>query len=429
MIEILKNIIKDFHTVKMTRNIIPRQLLVPLDSSKVITIAGPRRAGKSYYLHSLINKLKQKIPTEKILYINFEDERIIKENFRFQDIIDAYIQLYPENELSEVYFFFDEIQELNNWAVFVRRLNETISSHIFITGSSAKMLSSQMAGALRGRAIEYNLFPLSFKEYCRFKAIDTDDIYSTKNRNCLFTAYRNFIHCGGYPETVDFDEELRVKTLQSYTDIMLYRDIIERHNIKNLYVVRDMSRRLIANSAQFFSVNKYFNDLKSRGYKIGKNDLYEYLEYYSDAFFIYQLKKQSESISTQQQSLKKIYTIDSGIITAENYTMAANNGYLLENLICNELIKHNKEIFYSKNGYECDFIVLTHDRIEELIQVCFNLNETNKKREYKGIISAAKLFNKQQGLIITDNEERNISINGIDITIIPAWKWLLQLGT
>ena len=427
MINILKTLIKDFHTQNVNRKIFKRHLEVPVNSSKVIVITGPRRAGKSYYLYSLINDLKKSISLNRIIYINFEDERILKDNFNFQDILDACAQLYPDNELSDFYFFFDEIQSTDNWGSFIRRLSETITSNIFITGSSAKMLSSEIAASLRGRAISYDLFPLSFLEYCTFKGISTNDIYSTKNSNQLFLTYKEFMYNGGYPETVFFDDSLRIKTLQSYTDIMLYHDIIERYNIKNLYVIKDMMRKLIASSAQIFSVNKYYNDLRSRGYKISKNDLYDYLEYFTNAFFVIPLKKYSDSIAKQEQALKKIYSIDTGVITASNYTMSQNHGYLLENLVCNEFVKHNKNIFYTKNGYECDFLVFENNKIQEIIQVCFDLNQQNEKREYKGILTAAKYFNLNHGILITESEEKKIKIDGVDISVVPAWKWMLNI--
>ena len=187
MINILKTLIKDFHTQNVTRKIFKRHLKVPVNSSKVIVITGPRRAGKSYYLYSLIDDLKKSISLNRIIYINFEDERILKDNFNFQDILDACAQLYPDNKLSDFYFFFDEIQSTNNWGSFIRRLSETITSNIFITGSSAKMLSSEIAASLRGRAISYDLFPLSFLEYCTFKGILSAAKYFNLNHGILIT--------------------------------------------------------------------------------------------------------------------------------------------------------------------------------------------------------------------------------------------------
>jgi len=424
MIEILKNIIKDFHTTKLKKEVFTRDLKVPINSGKVITITGPRRSGKSMFFHSLIKELEAKSSKKKIIYINFEDDRIIKEKFKFQDILDAYSQLYPEMELSELYFFFDEIQEMEDWGKFIRRLTETVTSNIFITGSSAKMLSADIVSTLRGRSLVYHLYPLSFKEYCGFKKIDTEDLYSTKNKNLLYSTYQEFMKKGGYPETVFFNEDLRIKTLQSYTDVMLYRDIIERFDIKNIFVLKDMLRRFVANTAQTFSTNKYFNDLKSRDYKISKDKLYEYAEYFRDTFFVHQLPKYSASIAKQAQALKKTYMIDTGIISAYNFSLAQNYGFVLENLVCNELLKRDKNIFYQKNGYECDFVTTEKDEVDELIQVCYDLNDNNKKREYKGILSAAKHFNKTKGILITDMIEDEIIVDGIKISIIPAWKWM-----
>ena len=425
MIDVIKSMIFDFNS-RTKRKLVKRDLEVPVNSGKVITIIGPRRSGKSCYLLYLISELQKKISKSRIIYLNFEDDRIDKENFNFQNILDAYCQLHPKNNLKDVYFFFDEIQVLDNWEVFVRRLTETVTSNIFITGSSSKMLSSEIASSLRGRSISYSLLPLSFIEYCRFKKIDTKDIYSTKNKSVIYVAYQKFLYNGGFPETVFFDDELRIKTLQTYSDIMLYRDLIERHNIGNIYVLKDMMRRLFANSARSFSVNKYFNDLKSRGYKVSKNSLYDFLEYFFDAFIFSQLTRFSESSIKSNQTVKKIYSIDTGLASACNYSISKNYGLLLENLVFNELFKQNSEIYFLKNCTECDFVTIKNNSPKNIIQVCYNLNKNNQDREITGAVAALKYFNKENAVILTDNIEKTIEIDEFKLMVIPTWKWLCE---
>jgi len=206
-----------------------------LDAGKIVSVIGPRRAGKTYLLRHLINSLLERIPGEQILYINFEDERLSLGTDDLQTILDAYLQLYPQLDLHECFLFFDEIQVVPGWQEFVRRIEETVTKRIFLTGSSAKLLSREIATTLRGRTISYTLLPLSFREYARFSGLDTEDRDSTVNRNLLARAFDQFVTQGGYPETVAADENVRLRTLQAYVDIMIYRDVIERHGLRQAH--------------------------------------------------------------------------------------------------------------------------------------------------------------------------------------------------
>ena len=273
MKKVLKRIIKDFHNRPLP-DFKSRQADIPLNLNKIITIVGPRRAGKTYYLFQLITELeRQGVARNRILYLNFEDERLELEG-RHDLIIEAYLELYPELDLSLSYFFFDEIQELDLWEKFVRRMFDTVTKRIFLTGSNARLLSREIATSLRGRSLSFEIMPLSFKEFLSFKEIDAQDIYSTKNISLIQNAFGEYLLWGGYPEIVGIEEHFKPQVLQEYFNVMLYRDLLERYSIKDVSILKYLMKRLIASFTKEFSVNKLYNELRSRGISISKDRIY-----------------------------------------------------------------------------------------------------------------------------------------------------------
>lgn len=411
---ILKSIIADFHE-RGTPQTIKRDIYIPLDSNKVVTLIGPRRAGKTYMLYQLMEQIEDKTD---ILYINFEDERLTISPEELQLIIDSYFELYPKKKEQNIHIFFDEIQEVKEWEKFVRRIYDTITKRIFLTGSSAKMLSREIATSLRGRAISYEIYPLSFKEYLSFKKIPLD-IVSTKGKAAIMHEFDNYLLKGGFPETVLMEEEAYTKTITSYFDVMLYRDVIERHSIPNSSSVRELLKHLLSQSAKEFSINKIYNDLKSQGLKVSKDSLYSYLGHFEDAFII--LPVQNYSGSVRKQTLRKSYAVDTGLARMLSFSLNKDYGRLLETLVLLELKRRGKLIFYFKSETECDFIIKERNTINEAIQVCYELNEDNKKREINGLKNAMKQFKLTRGIIITRDargQEENIAI-------MPIIDWLL----
>jgi uncharacterized protein len=427
MIDIIKTILADFHQRELPKNITERNLTVPLNSNKIISIIGPRRTGKTWYLYSLIQQLRTTTDIHKIIYINFEDERMDLKKGDFQTIIDAYQQLYPSIELSKVYFFFDEIQEVEGWEKFVRRIHESISRRIFLTGSSAKLMSSEIATSLRGRAVSYLLLPFSFSEYLRYYDISENDVHSSKNKNRIISQFDTYIKKGGYPETFEYDDEFFIKTMQSYVDIMLYRDIIERHSVKNIHLVKDMLRRLIESNGNIFSVNKYYNDLKSRGMQLSKDFVYDLLGYFEDAYTILPVLKHHDSLIKQERAMKKFYINDIGIVTAYQFTANRNSGWFLETFVLLEITKKGLQAVYFSNGFETDFLIHTGGKVTQAIQVCYDFNNDNWEREVQGLTKAMDRFNLDTGFLITNSREEQIQTGLKTIQVVPAWKWSLRM--
>lgn len=427
MKELFKTIIKDFHNSLPRGDVKKRELKVPFNSRKIVSVIGPRRCGKTYYSYQLINELSEKDEKEKIIYINFEDERLDLSSAQLHLIMDAYFELYPEKYGKEIYIFFDEIQEIEGWEKFVRRIYDNITQNIFITGSSAKMLGKEIATSLRGRNIVYNLFQLSFREYCNFQNIDTRDVYSTQAKALLRSKFDKYFWDGGYPETVFMEQDLISRTLQSYYDVMLFRDIVERHKVANVFVLKQFLRKVLNNTSSSFSVNKFYNELKSQGITISKNSIYEFLDYSLDCFLFYIVNPYDPSVVKQQSKTKKVYTVDTGLVNAVTYRFSRDMGKLLENIIFLDLYRQEKQIYFLKNRNECDFIVTEKTLPVAAIQSCLTLEDKlTIDREIRGLMNALKRLNLSEGFIITLDEEEDLLIEDKKIFVRPCWKWLIK---
>ncbi|HEW98053.1 MAG TPA: ATP-binding protein [Beggiatoa sp.] len=330
---ILKTLLKDFHRSNLP-TVVTRDYQIPIFSGKIITLIGARRSGKTCLLYQLIQQIAAKISKQHIIFINFEDERLELQSHELDLIIQAYLELYPlQDDLSQCYFFFDEIQNVSGWEKFIRRLYDTISKNIFLTGSNAKMLSSEIATALRGRSLSYTVYPLSFKEILRFWQI-TPDLDSTKGRATLYHALENYLHEGGFPELPLLpNQDLKRRTLQEYYQVMLFRDLVERYQITNMTALKFFLKRLYASATKQVSINRLYNELKSAGFRIGKNSVYDFLEQAEAVFMIGTLKKYAYKISTQELSEKKVYAIDNGLANAISFKFSADLGKALEQVV------------------------------------------------------------------------------------------------
>lgn len=421
--QLLKQIIRDFH-LSENFDVKPRNIQPPIDTKKIITLIGVRRCGKTSIFYHMINQLIEKIEKTKILFLNFEDERFELNSDELDLILQAYMELYPSYKLSECYFFFDEIQNIPNWEKFIRRMSDTISKNIFITGSNSKLLSSEIATSLRGRTLNFEIFPLSFKEYLSFKDIEVD-FYSSKNLAFIKNAQESFLKNGSFPEILFLEEIYANKTLQEYFNVLLYKDLAERYNITNTVALKFFLKRIISSSTKQISINKIFNKLKSSGIKIGKNTLYEFLEYVQNIYLALTLQKYDNSLINKELGEKKIYSIDIGLNNATEFRFSDDIGKSLENAVFLELKRKEFDIYYYRTSKsECDFLVFDKNTISDVIQVTFDMSDENtKSREIKGLIEACKNFDLKSGTIITFDSEDELIENGIKIKIIPFYKW------
>lgn len=429
--EILSEIILDYQKNSLPP-LIERDLLnqinleIPLN--RAITILGPRRSGKTFFLYSLIKKLIQKENRkEKTLYINFENPRLVGMDVKdLTSLLDTFYELYPENKKQKVWLFFDEIQTIENWEIFIRDILDKRNAYVFISGSSSKLLSREIATSLRGRTLTYLLLPFSFKEYLRLKNINYQKYLSSEEKAHLLNAFGKYLSWGGYPELLLYPQESK-RLINEIIEVTIFRDLMERHNLRNLKVIKLMFNYLIKGKA--FSVYKFYNFLKSLNIKISKNSLYNYLEYFNDAFIFFPLRKFSWSLKNVEQSISKIYSVDNGFIEA---IVGDNKAIKLENLTFLSLLrkdlKPNEEVFYYQtNDEEVDFIIKEGKKITSLIQCCFDLSDyQTKEREIKALIKASRELKCSNLLIITSNEQREEKFENNQIKYIPLWKWLLE---
>jgi predicted AAA+ superfamily ATPase len=421
--EQLKQIIRDFH-VSDIFDVMPRDLQPPIDTKKIITLIGVRRCGKTSILYNMINQLSKSIDKTKVLFLNFEDERLELHSDELDFILQSYMELYPNHNLDECYFFFDEIQNIPNWEKFIRRVYDTISKNIFITGSNSKLLSSEIATSLRGRTLSFEVFPLSLKEYLSFKNIDVD-LYSSKSLAHIKHAQKEYLQNGAFPETLFLDEKYANQTLQEYFSVLLYKDLAERYNITNTIALKFFLKRIIASTTKQISINKIYNELKSSGIKIGKNMLYDFLEYVQNIYLALILQKYDTSLVNKELGEKKVYSIDIGLNNAIEFKFSDNIGKSLENAVFLELKRNNAEIYYYRSHKsECDFVVSQNGKITHAMQVTYDMSEhETKQREIKGLAEACRNFNLTHGNIITFDSEDEIVQDGITIQIVPFYKW------
>jgi len=432
MIEIVKSIILDFQEISLETGV-PRRLEVETIPGKATICIGVRRSGKSTYLFQIIERLLNAgVPRENILYINFFDDRLrnlLKEGLGL--ITEAYYALYPEKKNSEmVYCFFDEIQTFEGWEPFVDRLMRTEQCEIYLTGSSAKMLSREIATQMRGRALSWELFPFSFREFLDYKGLDSADPLSTKKRLTIQKAFEEYWETGGFPEVAGLKRLLRIKIHQEYFQAVLFGDLVERHNISHPKALTDLAHRLINNIASLYSINSLTGYLKSLGHKAPKSAVSDYLEWFEDAYFLFTVRIFDASLARSKTNPKKIYCVDHAMVTSVASGVLINTGHLLENLVFTALRRVSPEIYYckTKSGLEVDFVVQIRDRSRALIQICESMAEpVTRKREVAGLSQAMAELGLKSGTIVTRNEEEEIDVDSGKIEVIPVWRFLLNL--
>ncbi len=410
----LQILLEEFHNkIKLLKDIVIRDTQFPDAPSKIKVAIGMRRAGKTYFLYQQILKmLNDSVPESTILYINFEDDRLLPLNeHKLAKLVDAFYMLYPENHDKKCYLFFDEIQNVMNWPIVIRRLHDTKNAEIFLTGSSAKLLSKEIATSLRGRSLAVEIWPYSFNEYIRAKKISIDrTIYGKKTEDNLTKIFNNYLSEGGFPEIIYFSQDIKQKTLQEYFDVAIYRDIIERHNIKNPNLIKYMILSMIKNTGKPFSVNKFYNDLKSQGYQIGKDILYEYVNHIEDAYLAFPVAIYDKSLRKTYTNPKKLYAIDPGLIRALTLDYESDLGRLFENIIYLDLkrLGYNINYYLTSERYEIDFLAQTPRGQKKLIQVAWDIEDAKTiKREERALESGKKELNIDGEIITLDSYLRH----------------------
>lgn len=430
-----KEVIKSLIAIKQSEipfDVIERDISLPINRKKIITIPGVRRCGKSTMMEIAINELVTSgVSTECILWLGFDDERLKNmTSDELDDVIISYMEMYPDIPIKDVYMFFDEIQLVKDWEYFVLRIYKLYCKNIYICGSNATMLSTELSSALRGYPIEFKTYPLSFNEYCRFKNIPTKG-FLEQDRARLRTSFEAYNKESAFPEIVlTTSKSEQIKLLQGYFDTMLLKDLVEHYRISNIEVVRYFIKRIMANLTKPTSINAIYKDIKSQGLKVSKDDLYLWANYICDIFMFIRIPRYDRSLIKEQKALDKYYCIDNGLRGAILMPQSNDDGKGLENIVLLQLNRTKQpldKITYYQGGKECDFVLQRNENVIQLIQVTWEMTDENTRtREVNGILEASQATGCDKLLIITKEEESLIEIGNKQIHVIPAWKWLLE---
>lgn len=409
MRDLLQQLIADSLT-RIPPTFTRRDAYLPVVAGKALAVIGMRRSGKTTFLwQCLAERLQQGVPREALLYLNFEDERLA--DLQATDlhwIVEDYYRLAPHlRDQQQVTFFFDEIQVVAGWETFARRIIDTEQVALFLTGSSARLLSREVATNMRGRAMEVLIHPFSFREMLRhINAEPSGDCATWPKalRTALDSRLREYLAVGGFPEAQGVPLRDRRDLLRTYVDVAILRDVIERHNISNPLPLRWLQRHLLANPAAPFSIQKFYDALRSQGIAVGKDTLHTFLDYLEDTFLVRIVAQHSVSERRRVASPRKAYPVDPGLIPVYELAGRSNLGHALETAVLIELERRGCEIFYVRtpDGFEVDFLVQTPEGEWLLLQVCADLsNPATFEREVRALVAAQAEYPHATPLLLT----------------------------
>ncbi|MBI4826801.1 MAG: ATP-binding protein [Nitrospirae bacterium] len=379
-----------------------------LKTKQITVISGIRRSGKSTLLSQFAGRVKE------YYYVNFDDERFINFSVEdFRNLMVVFQKLYTANTI-----FIDEVQNIAGWERFVRRLHDE-GYKIFLTGSNARLLSSELATHLTGRYAKIELYPFSFLEFLDFHGVQYS-VVSSGGRAAILRHFDEYLKKGGLPEFVRYNDPESLKRV--YDDI-LYRDILVRFKIREVKAFKNLSSFIFSNFTKEMSYNSLKNGL---GFK-SVTSVTNYIEFMQEAYLVFELPRYDYSLKKQVSTGKKMYVIDNGLRNAVSFYFSEDSGRLLENLVYIELKRRGQEIFYFRGKNECDFLLRTGSKITEAIQVSRELRRgVNEEREIKGVLEAALTCKLKTGTIITLHQEDEIKKDGVTIRLVPVWKWLIE---
>ncbi len=425
MKELFKKIITDF-IEKELKGVMSREYKIPLDSSKIISLIGVRRSGKSSILFDLINRLRASVPRENIIYLNFEDDRLFPLKLGHLDLIlEGYFELYPAKRDEKIYLFLDEVQVAQGWELYVRRIYDTLNIAVFVTGSSAKLLSSEIATSLRGRTIGFEIFPFSFAEYLKSREIQVN-LSSSKSLSFIKNGLENYLVDGGFAETINEDSYISRKILSDYLELIVFKDIAERHNISNTALLKHLNKYCFTNISTLLSFTKLYNEFKSQGFKLSKDTIFNYMAYLEDAYALFTVPIFRNSIKEEQRNPKKIYAVDNGFKKIYDYAIGEDKSKLYENIVFLHLRRQTKEIYYFKQNQEVDFYAKLDDKAV-LVNVSYEIkDEKTRAREINGLAEAMEFLNISEATLVTKEEESVVEAAGKKIFIVPLYKYLLE---
>lgn len=400
-----------------------RALELPLGTGKVIGLAGARRSGKTFLFFQTMHRLLARgVVRPQLVYLNFEDDRLQPLRTEELDmILRSHRELFPQTVGMRCYLFLDEVQNVPGWERWVRRLHDTEDIEVFVTGSSSHLLTRDLATALRGRSITFEVFPLSFAEVLDFRGIIWQPSLPD-SESVVRGALEEYLRWGGFPEVVLADESLRPLILGEYASLMLYRDVVERYGVRNESLMRELLRFAFRNTASFLNVSKLHRDFASLGFSVSKNTLHDYLGYLADSFLLFLLPKQERSLRKQAHNPKKMHVIDPGLIAAFDGNPDRDVGHKLETAVFLHMRRGQRELFYYANGGEVD---LCNADGTAFWNSCWSIADpATVSREKAAMALGRSRVRNARGLLLY-HECAPALIPDLPAAT-PAWRWLLE---
>ncbi len=402
-------------------------------SRKCVTVIGPRRAGKTSLLrHRALGLRDQgRAPT---LYINLEDDRFFPPDLEDLDLVlRTFRELLPESADQKTYLFLDEVQLVNGWERFVRRVLDTENVQVYIAGSSSSLLRTEVASAMRGRSMTYVLLPFSFSEYLRARGAQVTTRPSSRDLSHMLSMLGEYLRYGGFPEVCKEPARSRHRVLDDYVDVMLMRDVIERHRVENIMVLRALYNALMSSVTTPFSLHAFHKYLKGQGHMVSKNTLYGYFSHLEDAFSVLAVRRFSHRLKETQQSLPKVYPIDTGYLAQQRGLQSRDMGILMECAVAVELTRRllddpTRAIYYWRDaeGREVDFAVTARTEVSELIQCSYDVSRpTTRDRELTPLFKASDELECDALRVITWDHGETTTVGGRTVVFEPLWRWLL----
>jgi predicted AAA+ superfamily ATPase len=373
----------------------------------------------------MIEELRESVDSKNIVYVNFEDDRLLGTTVGdLDDLIEGYFEIYPQKRDEKIYLFVDEVQNIPQWESFIRRIYDTLNVQIIITGSSSKLLSSEIATSLRGRTLTYEIFPFSFKEYLRFKNIEVN-LNSSKSLSFIKHSFDEYLISGGFPETIGQEGSMQKRILSDYVNLIVYKDLIERYGITNTALLKHLIKYTFVNMATSVSITKLYNDFKSNGFKLGKETLFDYFGYLEEAYAIFSVPIFRSSVREEQRNPKKIYAIDNGLRAVYDASFSPDYSKLYENLVFLALRSKTRDVYYIKERQEIDFYCVI-DGVKQLINVSVDIsNPDTFEREINSLHEGMEFIGVDTSILITKDREGSQSVGDKLVLFIPLWKWLL----
>lgn len=411
-----------------------RDARLPAIPGKVHAVIGMRRAGKTTFLRQLQSERRKTLPPERAVYISFDDDRLMDlPSGQLSQLLEEYYRRFPELRGKEtVSWYLDEIQLVNGWERFLRRVLDSERVDVAVSGSSARLLSREIHTSLRGRSVETVIRPFSFLEFLRHRGEEpatSAERLTANERSLIEKRFREYLQQGGFPEAQGLPGSLRTELLQGYVNTVLFRDILERYHITQVAALRWLVRQCLRNPAGAMSVHRLYQDLRAQGHGVSKDSLHTMFGHLSDAFLISAVPLSTDSERKRNSNPRKIYPVDTALIHAFDVAGRSNEGHALETVVLGELERRKAEVGYAKStsGFEVDFHARFLDGKEELIQVCADLSSAQtRERELRALREASLEYPRALKRLLLLDHEQTLQMQLPEVSVQTVYEWLLR---